>query len=489
MKKTRLFLTVYFLMCTVFTHASAQHELNFCWKKQVRPLGENYLEFSFKSSNSFLYHSFEPWQKVTSRAAGIVAIHAQNFVKSDSTISGKKVYFSKVHYDSAQLLQQNYGQTALANVTKSDHQDYLLETARYSPIALIHHFKKNGAHATLSKRGDTAMYSLNINTTFVTLFIRIQDNLLEKITLLNNKDFYGFYGDVLTTITYHDYYSAEGLSFPKTVAINKMDGRLLDTILISDTRFVKSIEPVLKKPETFTWKAETPDSPSKVSTQTFTKNIHFVNLDHSGARSMIVEFKDFLLIANAALTSENGELVLKEAKKIAPQKPVKYFAFGHFHNWYTGGVRAFVHKGTTILCQPHNKDYIQYIAEAPHTIQPDSQQLQPKEIVIQVFKDSLTISDNEFEMKIYMIGSKSEHTNDFSIFYFPSEQLLFEDELMWIDREGAITKANPRQKGLYNAIKDLGLNVKTIVKSWPINNPKVKDIIPFSDLEVSVKIE
>ncbi|MES2766942.1 MAG: hypothetical protein V4642_13795 [Bacteroidota bacterium] len=452
-------------------------------------MGNNYLEISFQGSNSFLYHSFEPWQKITSRSAGTVSLNAESFLKSDSMLSGKNIYFSKVHYDSATLLQLAYRQTSLTDVTKSDHLDYLFETAHYSPVMLIHYFYKNHSQAKMEKRDGTTIYSLVINKTNVSIFIRTLDNLLEKITLLNNKDFYGFYGDVLTTLAYENYSNIGEVYFPKMVFIEKLDGRLKDTVVVSAVQIVNEVQPVLKKPEAFTWKEDKAEISPEISTQKFSKNIHFVNLNHIGARSMIVEFKDFLLVANAALTSENGELILKEARKIAPQKPVRYFAFGHFHNWYTGGVRTFVYKGATILCQPQNRDYIRHIAEAPHTIQPDSLQLQPKEIKAQVFKDSLTISDGEFELKMYVIGGKSDHTNDFSIFYFPSEKLLFEDELTWINKEGSITKASSRQKGLYNAIRELELVVKTIVKSWPINSEKIKDIIPFGELEESVKIE
>ena len=152
-------------------------------------------------------------------------------------------------------------------------------------------------------------------------------------------------------------------------------------------------------------------------------------------------------------------------------------------------MRPFIHKGATILSVKSNEEYVKYLANAPHSLNPDSLQLQPKPLQIQVVKDSLTIADGKFEMKIYFIGNKSEHTNDYLIYYFPSEKLLFQDDLVWIAREGEIEKASGRQAGLYNAVKELGLDIKTIVQSWPVTDYGVKTVIPFADLEKSMNIK
>jgi hypothetical protein len=73
------------------------------------------------------------------------------------------------------------------------------------------------------------------------------------------------------------------------------------------------------------------------------------------------------------------------------------------------------------------------------------------------------------------------------MYYFPNEKILFEDDLVWIEQEGAIKKASKRQAGLYQAIKDRSIKVETIIQSWPLKSYGVKTIIPFKDLEQSVK--
>jgi hypothetical protein len=163
--------------------------------------------------------------------------------------------------------------------------------------------------------------------------------------------------------------------------------------------------------------------------------------------------------------------------------------FGHYHPHYLGGIRPFVHKGAIIICSDINIEYVKYIVNAPHTLKPDSLQKEPRPLQVEHIKDSLTISDGNFEMKIYFIGEKSKHTKDYLIYYFPVEKLLFQDDLVWIAKEGEIKKAGERQAGLYNAIIELNLEIETIIQSWPVADYGVKTIIPFKDLESSMQKE
>jgi hypothetical protein len=52
----------------------------------------------------------------------------------------------------------------------------------------------------------------------------------------------------------------------------------------------------------------------------YTDNIYFFELNHTDDRVMIVEFNDFLLVAEAPLNSENGELIISKAKEICTRQ-------------------------------------------------------------------------------------------------------------------------------------------------------------------------
>ena len=108
----------------------------------------------------------------------------------------------------------------------------------------------------------------------------------------------------------------------------------------------------------------------------------------------------------------------------------------------------------------------------------------------EVIEGSRTFADDKMQLEIYHIGAQSAHTEDYLIYYFPEHKLLMEDDLAWINEEGPLKKAGPRQAGLYKAIADRKLEVEKIIQHWPVNSEyKVKSEILFEELERSCRIE
>lgn len=482
---TRIFLPSAFLLF-ISTNLFSQDALHECWKKQVEPLGKNHLSFSSNEVKRRFYHSFELWQFMTSKTTASVQVGPDIFTRVDTSGGGKSLTKTKVRKDI--LLYKRAGDTTVSEVDSADFRNEQFETGRYTPIYLINYFLEKKAEKQRNCLSDHSVYVLSFGKTIVRLFIRNSDDLLEKITLTNDDELYGLYGDITRSFNYTDYKTIDGLMYPATVAIDKINGKLHDTVWVSSPQVVNNPAPTLQAPKGYTIKHEEQKQPN-VSVEKYTKNIYLVRLNHDNFISTVVEFKDFLVVADAPLTSKNGELIIAEAKKIAPDKPIKYFLFSHFHNWYLGGFRPFVHKGATILTRPEDKAYLEELANAPRTISPDSLQLQPKPLKTEIINDSMTISDGNFTMKIYHIGKKSEHTADYLTYYFPNEKLAVEGDLVWIKKQGEITKANKLQAGYYQSVKDLGIDADMVLQAWVSSSGDFKYLIPFEELERSVLLK
>jgi glyoxylase-like metal-dependent hydrolase (beta-lactamase superfamily II) len=482
---TQIFLRSVILLF-ISTNIFAQDALQECRKKQVEPLGAKYLSFSCNEVKRRFYHSFELWQFMTSKTTASVQVGPDIFTRIDTATGGKNLTKTMLGKDI--LLYQRSGDTTVSEVDSGDLRDEQFEIGRYTPIYLINYFAEKKAAKDIMSSAEHTVYVLPIGKTVVRLFIRNSDYLLEKVTLFNDDELYGLYGDITRSFNYSDYKNTNGLMYPATAAIEKINGKLHDTVLVSSAQIVDNITPILQVPKGYTIKQEE-EKQIDVSIEKYSKNINLVHLKHDNFVSTVVEFKDFLVVADAPLTSKNGELIINEAKKIAPGKPIKYFLFSHFHNWYLGGFRPFVHKGATILTRPEDNAYLAELAKAPRTLSPDSLFLQPKPLKTEVINDSMTISDGDFTMKIYHIGKKSEHTADYLTYYFPSEKLAIEGDLVWIKKEGPLAKAGKTQVGYYQAVKDLGLDVTTVLQAW-VSNPKdIKYLIPFDELQRSVLLK
>jgi glyoxylase-like metal-dependent hydrolase (beta-lactamase superfamily II) len=483
--KTLTFLGLLFLM-TFQASAQKEDHLLQCWKQQVKPLQGQYFNFSYEETLNELYHSPEPWQQLNYKGTGMIWCNAGNFLRQDTLIHGKRILYSKTQFNKDEFLYVDYGRKELSTPTPSIISEQLINTARYLPTTLINYCFQQKILVNKEKSdNDFAVYSVTINKTIVALYIDKHKNLLGKITVLNHDE---LHGDVLSTFTYSNYTIKEKLFYPQMIEVEKMNGKLNDEIKILNASLVNKAPQLLNKPDDYKVKEDIETKP-EIKVEKYSNNIHFIDLIHAGAKAMVVEFSNFLLVAEAPLSSENGELIISEARKIAPGKPIKYFTFGHHHPHYLGGMRAFIHKGASVLSTTADVPYIKYLANAQRTLSPDSLQLEPKPLQIEEIRDSTTITDGQYELKIYAIGKKSGHTSDYLIYYFPEEKLLFEGDLVWIEKKSDPKKAGVTQTGLYNTAKEMGLNVKTIIQSW-VTSPEVyKTVIPFEDLEQAMNVK
>ncbi|PQJ81963.1 hypothetical protein BTO16_04975 [Polaribacter glomeratus] len=444
------------------------------------------VKFSFKEDYKMLGHNFEPWQTTNFTVNGEFWINKNTFLKQDTLINNRgQKYTSKTAYNNEILLFLDYGDAELLPLTTDLYFEKIINTARYSPIFVLNYFIKKEIDTKIVTLKENIIYSLKIGKYLTKLSINKKTNLVDKISYLSYDE---LYGDVTTSYIYSEYVTDEFLTYPTSIEIENINGKIVENVTVLATEIISDDFKLLEKPEDYKLTERKEESKPEIKVTKYNENIHFIDLIHTDDRVMIVEIDDFVLVAEAPINSKNGELIIAEVKKIAPLKPIKYFVFGHHHPHYLGGLRAFVYQDATILCTDISKNYVEYIANAPHTISPDNLQLNPKKIKTQIILDSLVLGKNK-EMKIYFMGEKSAHTKDYLIYYFPKDKLLFQDDLCWIPREGPITKARNRQVGLYNIIKELNLEVDTIIQSWPVTNHKLKTIFPFTDLEESVLME
>ncbi|MFI5263060.1 MAG: hypothetical protein ACHQM6_00935 [Candidatus Kapaibacterium sp.] len=486
MKHILILLSLAFFFIVTSSSYAKEDYLKKCWGKQGEALHEKYLLLSYKETVGSLYHSMTPWQTYRTASYGSIWINAGHFFKHD-TLKGKKTdYYAATEFDPQDLLMTDFGDTTLETITQRDIAEYTFETARYSPALLIHYFLEKHIVPDKESNSEFAVYKTTIGKTIVSLFIRKKDCLPEKVSMLAGED---ILGDVTSIFHYADYSVAGNLRYARTVRIEKKNGKVRDTITISAAGICSEPVKLLKKPAGFVVRTDVEPTSDSITVEKFSDHIHFVTFKHADSKAMIVEFEKYLVVAESPLSSANGELLIHAASEIAPQKPVKYFAYGHWHPWYLGGVRPFIHHGANIICAACDSEYIAYLATAQHTLEPDQLQLHPTALHTQLLRDSMTISDGKYSMSIYLIGKESDHTQDYSIFYFPQEKMIFEGDLAWIKKDAAPAKADSRQAGLYNSIKERHLDVTTVVQSWPVTKYGLKSTFQFAELEEAMKVK
>jgi glyoxylase-like metal-dependent hydrolase (beta-lactamase superfamily II) len=177
--------------------------------------------------------------------------------------------------------------------------------------------------------------------------------------------------------------------------------------------------------------------------------------------SLIVAFKDHVVVVEAPLNEERSLAVMAKLAEIVPGKPVKYVVPTHYHFDHSGGLRTYIAKGVTILTTPGNAAFIERLASAPHTIRPDILSREPRKPVIETFTGKKVLSDGARTLELHDIGP-SPHVMECVIAYLPREKVLFESDLLTIPVQGPYPPASPALVDLADKIRRLGLAVETI---------------------------
>jgi len=414
--------------------------------------------------------------------------NCSSFFQVDSLLARDVYYTSRTFYCDTTCAVIDYGRTEPKRMSVTDRRAILYGVSLLTPIPLLRDFLGTGRDGFVRyARGaaDTIVYRSEDERLIALAIDPARHEVLSATRLYHDN----MYGDVTYVIDYDGYAACDSghrsyptrivartLGFDASVAtVNACDSSF-------DTRRVSAFIPA-------SYRLNPDDEPptTAIRVSRYEDGIHLLDVEAADARCLVVEFKDFLLVAEAPLSAAIGEMIIARAREIAPNKPIRYFVFGHHHPHYIGGMRAFVHRGATVLTTRHDSSYVEQLAAFRHTLKPDSLELNRRPVRMELFDSMTIVTDGELEMQIIHIGDLSRHTEDYLVYYFPRYKLLFEGDLVWISDTAALAPAGRTQSGLYEAIRLHKLDVETIMQSWPLKSGGVKAVIDFQELERSVQ--
>jgi len=448
-------------------------------------LGEG--SYSFTRLRRRFYHSPKPFETLSAKYRGVFEFdnHGATMFVADTFVGTSNTYAGYTLLDATSYGTIGYGDTVIAHVGWADRQNFLFASPRYSPAPVLQEFLRTPQSQFIRVRHgalDTISYFAD-SSRKITVVIDPKQNNVVSLDLLEADD---FFGDVQHHFEYQ-YTGTAKARYPNHVT-ERQFGVITEDITIARQAVRADSTPLVSKmPEDYDL-GEAEEIPAEsIREGKWDDHIRFFELRNAESRVLIVNFSDYLLIAEAPESPENGELILKHVHALFPNKPVRYFLFGHHHPSYLGGVRAMVHEGVTVLALPQDTAYVRFIIDAPHTLKPDSLSLDPKPLKLALLDTDATFTDGIDTMRIFKLGARSKHTDDYLVYYFPHERMLFEDDLLAIDPAKPLRACNDRELGVYAGIGDFHLDPDVIVQSWPIR--KQGDmVIPYSILKACAEM-
>jgi glyoxylase-like metal-dependent hydrolase (beta-lactamase superfamily II) len=263
-------------------------------------------------------------------------------------------------------------------------------------------------------------------------------------------------GDMLVETTYSGYKDFNGVKFP-TMIMQKQGGYPVMDLAVTSAQ--ANVDLSLQVPDAV--KAAT-IPPVTVQAQKLGDGVWW--LGGGTHHSVLVEYPNYLVMIEGPLNDTRSLAVIAEAKKLVPNKPIKYLVNTHHHYDHSGGVRAYVAEGATIITADINKSFYQQTFKMPRTMEPDELSKHPKPAKFLTVKDKYVLADGGRSIEIYR-REGDNHNVGMMMVYLPKEKVLVEADDFTPAPPGA-PSTGPRSHGytvnLYENVQHLKLNVETI---------------------------
>ena len=205
--------------------------------------------------------------------------------------------------------------------------------------------------------------------------------------------------------------------------------------------------------------------PTQVTVERMADGVYL--LGGGPANSYMVEFNDFVAVFEAPGNEERSLLVIEEVTRLAPNKPIRWLISSHPHFDHIGGLRTYLHIGSTIVTHMLNIDFLNsdVLVYEPRTVKPDMvSQWPPTELAegynYEAIQENYVITDNSRILHIYYV-QPLRHVAGMLMAYLPAERIAFQADLF--DTHEAPRAAQlPAMRSLNNQVQRMKLDVTTL---------------------------
>ena len=295
-------------------------------------------------------------------------------------------------------------------------------------------------------------------------------NMVERVeTSIDNP----FLGDMPFEAIYSDYKDVGGAQFPMHI-VQSQGGYPIFDLNVTDVKVnaAVNIQPAQGGGGAPAGAANPPAQSEKLGDGVY--------LITGGYAVIAVDFKDYIALIESGQNEPRALAVIAEAKRLIPNKPIKYLINTHSHIDHSGGLRAFVAEGSTILTHQVNKAYLEKVLSMPHTLTPDQAQQAGKKPVVEAIGEKKVLTDGTHVIELYHLQNFPHH-DGMIVAYLPKEKVLLEADGYNPPAATATPPSppSPFTLSLLDNIQRLKLDVQRIV---PVHYPADNRVVTMAEV-------
>ncbi len=289
--------------------------------------------------------------------------------------------------------------------------------------------------------------------------------LVERVeTWIDNPMF----GDMLVEVDYALYKDFDGVKFPTSIVQRQGGWPTLELTVVD----VKPNVSTNIKPAQVAQPAA--DRPSE-------KLADGIFLIKGGYGSVAVDFRDYIVVLEGPNSEERGLHVIQEAKRLIPNKPIRYVVNSHTHFDHASGLRPFVAEGAAVITHEVNRAFLERVFTSPRTLNPDTLARSGRRANIETVAARKVLTDGNHVIELHHQQGVGHHPG--LIFaYLPKQKILFAG-----DGYNANVPANsptpnpvgPYAVNLLENIRRLNLDIQRIIS---IHMPPDDRVVTLQEL-------
>ncbi|MGB7217612.1 MAG: MBL fold metallo-hydrolase [Vicinamibacterales bacterium] len=164
-----------------------------------------------------------------------------------------------------------------------------------------------------------------------------------------------------------------------------------------------------------------PPAPPQVASEKLADGVYRIT---GGYVALAIEFRDHIVVLESGQSEARGLAVLAEARRVIPNKPIRYVVNTHPHFDHGSGLAPVAAEGITIVTHDNNKAFLEKALSSPRTLVGDNlakANVKPK---FETVAEKRVLTDATRTVELHHVQNLA-HTNGMIVALLPKERILF----------------------------------------------------------------